>query len=62
MLPPDEVNTALKFLESRGHNVGIAHFPPVRVGNELRVWIDNISRSFDEALLMARAEGMMSAN
>lgn len=62
MLPPDEINTALKFLESRGHNVGIVHLPPAPIGNELRVWIDNISLSFDEALLMARAEGMMSAN
>ena len=58
MIHQEEVSTALKFLESRGHHVGIVHLPPPRFGTEMRVWVDNISCSFDEVSFMAREEGM----
>lgn len=58
MTPQEEVSAALRFLESRGHNVEMVHLPPSYIGRELRVWVDNASHSFEEVLLMARSEGM----
>lgn len=58
MTPQQEVNAALRFLESRGHTIGIAHLPPAYIGTNIRVWVDEASRSLDEVLRMAKDEGM----
>lgn len=56
MTPQQEVTAALRLLESKGHCIGEVHIPPPNIGRNIRVWIDGVSRSFEDVLRMAKAE------
>jgi hypothetical protein len=46
----------LKILKLAGHHIGDAHIPPSQDGHTMRVWIDGVPCTLEDALKMVEEE------